>query len=295
VTDRLFLGIDGGGTKCRARIRTEDGALVSEAIGGLANIYSDFDGALRTILATAREALRKAGLAETGTERLYVGLGLAGVVTEEAAERVRRAGLPFAAFSVDVDAYVACLGAHDGRDGGIVIAGTGSAALALVRGKRHWLGGWGFPLGDDGSGAILGRAALRRAALAFDGMIESSPLLDELLAEFGRDRQGFGDWALTALPRDYARFSPRIFAAAAAGDRHGTELVEQAALGVARMVEALIARGAPSIALIGGLARPVTPYLPEKLRKALIEPHKDPLDGAIMMARRAAGLKDWSL
>jgi glucosamine kinase len=290
----LFLGIDGGGTKCRARIRAEDGALKSEAIGGLANTYSDFDGALRTILSTAREAVSKAGLAETGVERLHVGLGLAGVVTEEAAERVRRAGLPFAALSVDVDAYIACLGAHDGRDGGIVIAGTGSSALALVGGKRHWLGGWGFPLGDDGSGAILGRAALRRAALAFDGMVESSALLDDLLAEFGRDRQGFSDWALTALPRDFARFSPRIFAAAAAGDRHGVEVVDQAAKGVAQMVEALLARGAPSIALIGGLARPVTPYLPEKLREHLIEPHRDPLDGAIMMARRAAGLKDWN-
>jgi glucosamine kinase len=294
VTNRLFLGIDGGGTKCRARIRAEHGALISEAIGGFANIYSDFDTALETILATAREALRKAGLVETGLQRLHVGLGLAGVVTEEAAERVRRAGLPFAAFSVDVDAYVACLGAHDGHDGGIVIAGTGSAALALVGGKRHWLGGWGFPLGDDGSGAILGRAALRRAALAFDGMIESSALLEDLLAEFSRDRQGLGDWALTALPRDYAQFSPRIFAAAAAGDRHGVGLVEEAAKGVAQMVTALIARGAPRIALIGGLARPITPYLPEELRKHLIEPHRDPLDGAIMMARRAAGLRDWS-
>lgn len=294
MTDRLFLGIDGGGTKCRARIRAEHGALISEAIGGFANIYSDFDAALETIVATAREALSKAGIAETGLQRLHVGLGLAGVVTEEAAERVRRAGLPFAAFSVDVDAYVACLGAHDGRDGGIVITGTGSAALALVGGKRHWLGGWGFPLGDDGSGAILGRAALRRAALAFDGMIESSALLEDLLAEFGRDRQGLGDWALTALPRDYAQFSPRIFAAAAAGDRHGVELVEEAAAGVAQMVTALIARGAPSIALIGGLARPITLYLPEGLRQHLIEPHRDPLDGAIMMARRAAGLKDWN-
>lgn len=294
MTDRLFLGIDGGGTKCRARIRAEDGALISEAIGGLANTYSDFDAALRTIVATAEEALRKAGLGDAGRERLHVGLGLAGVVTEEAAERVRRAGLPFAAISVDVDAYVACLGAHDGRDGGIVIAGTGSSALALVGGKRHWLGGWGFPLGDDGSGAILGRAALRRAALAFDDMIESSPLLESLLAEFGRDRQGFGDWALKALPRDYARFSPQIFAAAAEGDRHGVELVRETAAGVALMVEALLGRGAPSIALIGGLARPVTPYLPEKLRPHLIEPHKDPLDGAIMMARRAAGLEDWS-
>ena len=294
MTGRLFLGIDGGGTKCRARIRAEDGTLRGEALGSFANIYTDFDSALHSILATAREALRKAGLAETATDRLDVGLGLAGVDTREAAKRVYQAGLPFAALSVDVDAYVACLGAHDGRDGGIVIAGTGSAGLALVGGSRHWLGGWGFFLGDDGSGAILGRAALRRAVLAFDGMIESSPLLDDLLAEFGRDRQGLSDWALTAMPRDYARFSPSIFAAAATGDRHAIELIEGTAAGVVMMVEALVARGAPSIALIGGLARPIAPYLPQTVRRHLIEPRKDPLDGAIMMARRAAGLEDWN-
>lgn len=291
---RLFLGIDGGGTKCRARIRAENGALVSEALGGLANIYQDFNKAMATLLDTARDALRAAGFAETRLGELHVGLGLAGVVTEEAAARVHRAGLPFAAISVDVDGYTACLGAHDGKDGGIVIAGTGSFGLALIRGERYSIGGWGFPLGDDGSGAILGRAALRRAALAFDGLIATSPLLEALLAEFGRNRETFGNWARTALPRDFAQFSPRIFAATAAGDRHGLELVAEAAAGVAQMAEALLAKGAPSIALIGGLARPITPYLDKVLQPHLVEPRRDPIDGAIMMARRAAGLQDWS-
>lgn len=292
--NRLFMGVDGGGTKCRIRIRSQSGDLVSEAEGGLANLYQDLDAATGTILVTIQEALQKAGLAETARQQMHVGLGLAGAVTAETTASIRRALRSFATVSVDVDAYAACLGAHDGEDGGIVIAGTGSAGLALVRGKRHWIGGFGFLLGDQGSGAILGRGALRRAALSLDNLIPASPLLDEILSQFNHDRDAFADWARHALPRDYAQFSPRIFAAAAQGDRYGLELVQDAARAIARLVNELLARGAPRIALVGGLARPLAQYMPDELKPHLIEPKRDPLDGAVMMARHAAGLKEWS-
>lgn len=291
--NRFFMGVDGGGTKCRIRIRGQDGGLLGESVGGLANLYSDLDAAITTILATVAEALAEAGLKPEDRRHVHVGLGIAGAVTEETTTAVRQALRPFASVSVDVDAYAACLGAHDGGDGGIVIAGTGSAGLALVHGQRHWIGGFGFPLGDQGSGAIIGRSALRRAALSLDNLIPASPLLDELLGQFNRDRDAFAEWARHALPRDYAQFAPRIFAAAAQGDRHGHALVEEAAQAVARLANELLARGAPRIALVGGLARPFVPYLPHQLKPHLVEAKRDPLDGAIMMARHAAGLQRW--
>lgn len=290
----LFMGVDGGGTKCRVRLRDRHGASLAEAVGGLANLYQDLAAALATIRATMAETMRLAGLGDMDQKAIHVGLGLAGAVTEETTGAVRRALRDFNSVSVDVDAYAACLGAHDGDDGGIVIAGTGSAGLALVKSERHWIGGFGFPLGDQGSGAIMGRGALRRAALSLDNLIPSSPLLEQILAEFHRDRDGFADWARHALPRDYARFAPRIFDAAAAGDRYGLELVEAAAHAVARLAKELIARGAPSVALVGGLARPLTPFMPDDLKPRLIAPKRDALDGAIMMARRAAGLTGWT-
>lgn len=295
MSDRvLFMGVDGGGTKCRVRLRDRQGAQLAESVGGLANLYQDLEAAIGTIRATMAETMRQAGLAETDRRSIHVGLGLAGAVTEETTSAVRQALQDFNSASVDVDGYAAFLGAHDGHDGGIVIAGTGSAGLAVVEGKRHWIGGFGFPLGDQGSGAIMGRSALRRAALALDNLIPSSPLLEEILAEFHRDRDGFADWARHALPRDYARYAPRIFAAAAQGDRYGVELVEDAARAVARLAKELLARGAPSVALVGGLARPLTPFMPEDLNSHLVAPKRDALDGAIMMARRTAGLTGWS-
>lgn len=295
MTDKiLFMGVDGGGTKCRIRLRDRQGAQLAEAVGGLANLYQDLDAAIGTIRATMAETMRQAGLDDADRPHIHVGLGLAGAVTEETTGAVRNALHDFSSASVDVDGYAACLGAHDGEDGGIVIAGTGSAGLALVQGARHWIGGFGFWLGDQGSGAIMGRGAARRAALSLDNLIPSSPLLEEILAEFHRDRDGFADWARHALPRDYARYAPRIFAAAAQGDRYGVELVEDAARAVARLAGELLNRGAPSVALVGGLARPLTPFMPEDLKAHLITPKRDALDGAIMMARRAAGLSGWS-
>jgi glucosamine kinase len=294
ASQQLFVGVDGGGTKCRIRIRAADDTLLAEAQGGLANLYSDKEAAIATIQASIAEAMAKATLDQQDCQHMHVGLGLAGAVTVETTAAVRRALSSFASVSVDVDAYAACLGAHDGADGGIVIAGTGSAALALLGGQRHWIGGFGFPLGDQGSGAIIGRGALRRAALSLDNLIPTSPLLNEILDEFKRDRDAFADWARRALPRDYASFAPRIFAAAALGDRYGLELVQDAARAIARLAHELNARGTPRIAVVGGLAKPLSPYLPEELRPFLTDPKHDPLDGAIMMARRAAGGQGWS-
>ena len=147
-----FLGIDGGGSRCRARIRDQNGALLAEAIGGSSNIYQDFENALCNITATAADAAKQAGL---NTSDLHAGLGLAGLVTSKSAEPIMAAQLPFASVTADNDAYAACLGAFGGRDGGIVIAGTGSIGFALIGDQRHMIGGWGFALGDHGSGACF--------------------------------------------------------------------------------------------------------------------------------------------
>ena len=151
-----FLGIDGGGSRCRARIRNFNGTLLGEAVGGSSNIYLSFAGALANILATAEEAAAKAGLK---TNDLHAGLGLAGIVTSKGADKIVAANLPFASVTADNDAYVACVGAFAGGDGGIVIGGTGSIGFALVNNVRHMVGGWGFALGDHGSGAWLGHQA----------------------------------------------------------------------------------------------------------------------------------------
>jgi glucosamine kinase len=291
-TAPYFLGIDGGGSRCRARIRDADGALLAEAVGGASNIYQDFEGALATIVNTSREAAEKVGLT---TGQLHAGMGIAGIVTSVSAEKIVEAALPFASVTVDNDAYAACVGAFGGGDGGIVIAGTGSIGFALVGGARHMVGGWGFQLGDHGSGAWVGHHAVRRAALALDGLLQPTRLITEVLARTGGNRLDLSRWSEQAKPKDYAQFAPLVFECAANGDVQGMMIVIEGAGAISNLGRALLARGAKAICLLGGLAKVYPPYLDADVKGALAEPRSDAVEGAIMMARRHQALPElWS-
>ena len=282
-----FLGIDGGGSRCRARIRDAAGHLLGEAIGGSSNIYQNFEGALANIVATAAEAASKAKLKTTD---LHAGLGLAGIVTSVGAERITTAKLPFASVIADNDAYAACVGAFAGGDGGIVIAGTGSIGFAAINGVRHMVGGWGFALGDHGSGAWLGHHAVRRAALAIDGLLQPTPIIEEVLSRVGHNRFDLSRWSEKATPKDYAEMAPLVFECAAKGDVVGMTIVIEGAAAISSLGRALLARGAGKLCLLGGLSQVYPPYLDADVKKALTAPGADALDGAIMMVRRVQGL-----
>jgi len=286
---KFFLGIDGGGSRCRARIRDRQGSLLSEAEGGASNIYQNLGAALATIIATGREA---ASRAKVSTESLHAGLGLAGLITSVAAERISSVDLPFASVTADNDAYAAYMGAFAGGDGGIVIAGTGSVALALIAGVRHMVGGWGFALGDHGSGAWLGHHAVRRAALSIDGLLQPTPLIEAVLSTVGHDRLHLSQWSSEASPKDYASLAPLVFQWATKGDVQAMTIVIEGAAAISNLGRALLARGAGRLCLIGGLSRSYPAYLDADVKAKLVSSIADPVDGAIMMARRANGLKD---
>ena len=285
----FFLGIDGGGSRCRARIRDGRGRMLGEAVGGASNIYQDFSGALATIVATAAEAAAKAGLS---TQQLHAGMGLAGIVTSVGAERIDAANLPFASVTADNDAHAACIGAFSGGDGGIVIAGTGSIGVGLVGGVRHMVGGWGFQLGDHGSGAWVGHHAVRRAALAIDGLLQPTRLIDNILSRTGASRFDLSRWSEQAVPKDYAQFAPIVFECASQGDVQAMMIVIEGAAAISSLGRALVARGAKSICLLGGLSTVYPSYLDADVKRALAEPEADAMDGAIMLARRKQGLQE---
>ncbi len=292
TSPRYFLGIDGGGSKCRARIRDDRGKLLGEAVGGSSNIYQDFEGSLANIVSAATEAARSAAI---DLSDLHAGLGLAGIVTSVGVEKIQAAHLPFATVTADNDAFIACVGAFSGQNGGIVIAGTGSIGLGLVDGQRHMVGGWGFQLGDHGSGAWLGHHAVRRAALVLDGLLQPTGLIDAVLERSGRTRQTLSRWSETAVPKDYAAFAPLVFEHAAKADVQGMTIVIEGASAISKLGNALLARGAQRLCLMGGLSQVYLPYLNADVRAALVPPQADAVDGAIMLARRAQGLPErWS-
>ena len=95
------------------------------------------------------------------------------------------AGLPFAVTRIESDAFVALKGALGDDDGITAALGTGSVFGAQRGGKVRMIGGWGFRLGDQGSGAWMGRALFEAALLAHDGLNDLAPILRAVLAEHG--------------------------------------------------------------------------------------------------------------
>ena len=181
------------------------------------------------------------------------------------------------------DAIAGCLGAHGGGDGALVIAGTGSAAIARIGGSERVIGGRGFLLGDDGSTARVGAEAIRAALRAYDGVGPASSLTEEVMRRFG-DPLVATQWALTAKPAGYGAFMPLVFERAAAGDAVALAIVAAAARAIDALIAANRALGATRVVLVGGINPAISPISLDASRGALREPLFDDADGAILIA-----------
>jgi len=283
-TVRWRTGVDGGATRCRARVRDAAGAALSEASGTAANIHVDFPAAIEVMRGVIASALDKAGLGDADHAWVAIGFGLAGLGDASDAARVEAAFPGFGLVKAANDATTACIGAHGGADGGLVSAGTGSFAIARAEGRETIVGGRGFALGDDGSGSHVGLDALRAATRAADGLGPKSALTAETLGAFGGDVLAMIRWARTASPGDFGAYAPRIFVHAASGDPVALGILANAAGAIATLTRRALALGAARIALAGGVGEALRPYLEPEMAALLARPLYDAMDGAILMA-----------
>src|SRR5262249_58593280 len=164
----LFVGVDGGGTGCRARIEDAKGRLLGTGIAGPAALRLGVDRALAEVEKACRVALDEAGLGSGGLRSLNAAVGLAGVGRKGVLEELVLRPHPFCSVFYAHDATIACIGAHGARDGGIVIVGTGSVGFAILGGREIRIGEFGFSISGAGRGAgpRLSPAPQRVAELA---------------------------------------------------------------------------------------------------------------------------------
>lgn len=282
----LLLGVDGGGTSCRARIADLDGNILGEGFAGSANPRTGLDSACNAIMQATREAMDKAGLGENDFGRMYAGLGLAGVNQKKERDLILDWGFPFAGIFLETDAYAACMGAFNGKDGAILILGTGSCGASLIDGEMKTLGGWGFPISDHGSGASLGLAAVRYALLAHEGMKEETPLSKAIMATFENSPENAVAWQDNALPRDYGSYGPMVVEHLSKSDKLAEQLIRESAEDAAMMIRVLHQRGANQCALVGGLSEFVMPWLPEGVASIATLPQGDAMHGALLMSKK---------
>ncbi len=286
--DILLLGVDGGGTLCRARLTDAPGRMLGEGTGGPSNIRLGLDESFEAMRAAAMQCLGAAGLTGTALDRTVACVGFAGAGEPALLAAAQNHAHPYRDIRVTTDAHIACVGAHGDQDGGVVVVGTGSCGWASINGGQHRAGGWGFPISDEGSGAWLGAEAVRRVLWAHDGRIAWTEMLTVLFARFNGDPHLIVGWMTQAKPRDFASFAPLVVEQAARGDVAATELLRAAAAHIDALARPLIARGAQRVAVVGGLASSLIPLLPPQTARHVVPPRGDALDGAIHLARALA-------
>jgi glucosamine kinase len=259
-SDLYYLGIDGGGSKTLAVLVDANGQERGRGLTGSSN-YATLG--LQQTLASIHSAVEQAiQAAHCHLPMQGAWLGLSGLDRAED-HAVLLPHLSYLAHNVHLsnDAEL-LLSALDGAAGVALIAGTGSIALGRdAHNTTARAGGWGYLMGDEGSGYDLGRQALQAASRAADGRGEPTLLLDLILQHWQLEPSKPDAMIAEVYPDDdkskIARLSTYVFQAARQSDAIAQAIVEQAAselaLAALTVGRALDLPSALPLALGGGL------------------------------------------
>jgi N-acetylglucosamine kinase-like BadF-type ATPase len=302
----MIIGIDGGGTRTRAVLADANGKTLGEGEAGTSNpMVHGVAAAQQELDAAIARAFESARRSRERVAAMCMGLGGAGRAREQQ-ELVAWAREHLAERVGVVNDGEIVLAAGTPENWGVaVIAGTGSLAWGRNRaGATARAGGWGYVMGDEGSGYDVARQALHAATQCADGRGEKTELLDAILFF----------WKLSApqdlvqhvyraglTHKDIAKLAPLVVECAERGDAAALRIVHDAADMLARGVMAVsraleFSRAEFPLALTGGLLLGAEFYREMLLRVlrqhecacAPIELVHDPVRGAVRLARAAA-------
>lgn len=199
------IGVDGGGSKTHAVLFNVNGEILAEKVTSSANIASNLDQARESLITAIQTLLYKYNL---DPHNVAIGIGVAGFSHNDNRHKlIEFLNNNFIHVKVASDAHIACLAAHNGHDGSVVICGTGVVGYYIKNGVGTQIGGWGFPHGDLGSGAWLGLEIARLLCKAIDGIIATSPMLDNLYERFSFNPTLYKKWLQSSSPKEYAELA----------------------------------------------------------------------------------------
>jgi glucosamine kinase len=253
----LYMGIDGGGTGLRVIITRPDLTILTEVRGEAVNPNT----VGRETSAERIQAGIRAAASQVNETITAVGIGVAGASdSQDWLESVVQEVLPGVKVAATWDLDIALIGAHAGKPGLLLLAGTGSCALGInSAGLRVKCGAWGYLIGDEGSGYWLGAEALRLTAAALDGRVPTGPLVQDVLDRLGLTlARELVTWVYgQGRPRvpEIAQLS-RLVLDSAANDPAAAEIVETAARHILALYhDAMRQLAEPSLLLacVGGL------------------------------------------
>jgi len=288
---KYIIGIDGGGTKCKARLYSTQDGFLSAGLSGSANPAKHYETAIHSIVEACQNALDNAGLSQLKLSDLDVGMGLAGVNIESCRLQMQNWQHPFKSCFITTDLHIACLGANNQPEGAVIIVGTGSSALLIKDGQSTMLGGHGFPVGDYGSGAWLGFEALRYSLRSMDGLVEASELNQAILKFYNCSAAiEVADLMYNATPSEFARLAPVVFDLAEKGDVAAKNIVQSGAEQITQLTKKLLAQHPARLCMIGGVSERLKPWFAPEIRAQIQSAINQPDHGAVLFALNQLGL-----
>lgn len=283
---KFLIGVDGGGSGTRAVLADSRGRLLGRGSAGPSGLALGAARAWTEIRLAIDAAADQAGRSWRPAEAA-LGAGLAGLNHPDWRLAFLRADPGFFRVEIDTDAGIALRAAHGGAPGLLVAAGTGSVAeVLLADGGRRSTGGWGFPVGDEGSGAWLGLAAMRHAQCALDGRAQAGALALAICQACGTDRDTLLAWSLAAGQAAYAGLAPLVFACADQ-DPVADSLLNQAAQALETMARALDPQSQLPVRFSGSVATRLCGRCSPDLRRRLRGGESEPTLGALAMIQSA--------
>lgn len=284
-----LIGVDGGGTGTRVRLARRDGAdytEIAQATGGPSALSRGIENAWTTIDGVVAQAFATLGIDTVSLPACAIGLGLAGVHNKEWAARFIGANPGYALLALDTDGFTTLMGAHGGKPGAIVAIGTGSVGEAMLAdGSKVEVGGWGFPAGDEASGAWMGLRALNHIEQVLDGRVEGGALARDVIDFCGGSRDAVQVWLGRADQTAYAGLA-RFVVAHGEFDPVARAILEHAGREVASIADALDRSHTLPLALCGGLGEALRAWLPAATLARCVPAQGDSAAGALRMIAR---------
>lgn len=299
---RLYLGIDGGGTKTECAIGDGE-KILGRFMAGTCKIQRvGKETASRSLQAAIQGALYAAKSEARNVEHCCV--GIAGASHPEVVEFVQHTIGEMMAASVTVvgDNIIAHEAAFKGGPGVLIIAGTGSIVYGRnERGEIARAGGWGSVVSDEGSGDWIGRLAVATCLRAMDSG-QSTKLTQQVMEAWRiATREDIVRIANSYPAPNFAALFPKVLATSDAGDALAKDLLNRAGAELSQLAKIVIRKLWPGtdtpihIAGSGGVLRNsvlVRQVLQNSIRAerptAVYDAVEiDPILGALFLARQA--------
>ncbi len=278
--------VDAGGSQCRGRLVGADGAVLAQSRSGPCNPTTDLDRAVASLTELWSACAAEAGCA---APEATLAIGGAGLLAPDIRRRFLAACPRFARAEVMTDGYAALIGAGGGLPCALIIAGTGVVGHRLLAdGNSVIRDGWGWIGGDRGSGAWIGRRAVRHALAAVDGVVPRDRLAGSVLAALHAGGNFSGGVLVGIGPDRLAALAPLVLDAAKDADAVAERIVDGAATHLAALAGSFALAADDALYMAGGLSPVLRPRVAARLGRVVAAPAADAITGCLLVATGAA-------